>query len=548
MNVEAGLQFFDLRGLLRRRGKAMIVTGGVVVLGAYWLAMALPNEYDSYATVLVEPQSVSPDLVKAGVASSDLNERLHLMTAQILSRPRLSRIIDELELYTEQSKEMVREEVIDFMRDAVRVEPVLPELERDRSSRVRDAEINQFKIFFHDRDAGLAMRVAQRLANDFIEEHINERVKVSQKSLEFIEAELERISLRMTQVESKIATIKAENPGRLPEDMGANQRSLERLTGDISRSQRDYDMARGDEGFWRSQELAAASIERPNDDANPIRKLQLLELQLAEFQAKGFTEKHPDYLKVIQELEAIRASLASREARREEEKGEIPSNYQQQIAQAEIRRAELQMQSAQEEIDRLQARAEGFRTLLAETPRIAEQLDALGREYSSQLDSYQLYIVRQQEASVQADMERRQLGEQFRVLEAAFRAPRPSSPNRLLILVLAFFFGGALATGIAVLLEVTDVSVHSARQLQMLANLPVLVSIPEIWLESDRIARRRKLVRQALASVAVVGFVLVGGTANYAWVNGMPGFVKELLGEDEKTPQSGIDSPAVTGG
>lgn len=548
MNVEAGLQFFDLRGLLRRRGKAMIVTGGVVVLGAYWLAMALPNEYDSYATVLVEPQSVSPDLVKAGVASSDLNERLHLMTAQILSRPRLSRIIDELELYTEQSKEMVREEVIDFMRDAVRVEPVLPELERDTVSRFRDAEINQFKIFFHDRDAGLAMRVAQRLANDFIEEHINERVKVSQKSLEFIEAELERISLRMTQVESKIATIKAENPGRLPEDMGANQRSLERLTGDISRSQRDYDMARGDEGFWRSQELAAASIERPNDDANPIRKLQLLELQLAEFQAKGFTEKHPDYLKVIQELEAIRASLASREARREEEKGEIPSNYQQQIAQAEIRRAELQMQSAQEEIDRLQARAEGFRTLLAETPRIAEQLDALGREYSSQLDSYQLYIVRQQEASVQADMERRQLGEQFRVLEAAFRAPRPSSPNRLLILVLAFFFGGALATGIAVLLEVTDVSVHSARQLQMLANLPVLASIPEIWLESDRIARRRKLVRQALASVAVVGFVLVGGTANYAWVNGMPGFVKELLGEDEKTPQSGIDSPAVTGG
>ena len=60
------------------------------MLGAYWLAMALPNEYSSYATVLVEPQAVSPQLVKAGVSSSDLNERLHLMTAQILSRPRLS--------------------------------------------------------------------------------------------------------------------------------------------------------------------------------------------------------------------------------------------------------------------------------------------------------------------------------------------------------------------------------------------------------------------------------------------------------------------------
>ncbi len=429
MNVEAGLQFFDLRGILRRRGKAMIATGGVVVLGAYWLAMALPNEYQSYATVLVEPQAVSPELVKAGVASSDLNERLHLMAAQILSRPRLSRIIDELELYEEESKDRVREEVIDLMRNAVRVEPVRPELESDRSSRRREAEINQFRIFFHNGEAVLAMRVAQRLANDFIEEHISERVKVSQKSLEFIDAELERISQRMTEIEARVATIKAENPGRLPEDLGANQRSLERLTTEISRTLRGYDMARSDEAFWRSQGLAAENLERPNDDASPTRKLQLLELLIAEHKARGFTEKHPDYLKAKQELAEIRLTLASREADRENVELEVPPNYQQQIAESERKRAEFQAETTQQEIDRLQSRAENFRTLLAETPRVAEQLDGLGRRYKSQLDSYQLYIRRQQEASVQADMERRQLGEQFRVLEAAFIAPQPSSPN-----------------------------------------------------------------------------------------------------------------------
>ena len=171
MNVESGMQFFDLGGILWRRGKVMLATAALVLLAAYWLAMALPNEYESYASVLVEPQSVSPDLVKAGVGRSDLNERLHLMTAQILSRPRLSRIIDEIGLYEEASEEMVREEVIDLMRNAIRVEPVAPELESDRSSRRREAGINQFRIFFHDRDASLAMQVAQRLANDFIEEH-----------------------------------------------------------------------------------------------------------------------------------------------------------------------------------------------------------------------------------------------------------------------------------------------------------------------------------------------------------------------------------------
>ena len=529
MNVESGLQFFDLRGILRRRGKAMLATGGLVLLAAYWLAMALPNEYESYASVLVEPQSVSPDLVKAGVGRSDLNERLHLMTAQILSRPRLSRIIDEIGLYKEVSEEMVREEVIDLMRDAVRVEPVAPELESNRSSLRREAEINQFRIFFHDRDANLAMQVAQRLANDFIEEHINERVKISQKSLEFIQAELERISQRMTQIEAKVATIKAENPGRLPEDLRATQRGLERLTTEIGRSQRQYDMARSDEAFWRSQLMAASSLQGPNDSLSPTRQLQMQELLLAEYGARGYTEKHPDYTLVIQKIESLKATLASRENTSGSDGAVVPQNYQQQMSEAERQRAEFQMGSAQEEIDRLQTRAEALRTLMAETPRVAEQLDGLSREYQSQLDSYNLYIRRQQEASVQADMERRQLGEQFRVLEAAFIAPRPSSPNRTLILVLSFFFAVALSVGIAVMLEVTDGSMHGARQLQEVLNIPVLAAIPRIWLESDRREWRRHLFRQALASAAVVAFVIVGGVANYAWVNGMPGFLEELI-------------------
>ena len=98
------------------------------------------------------------------------------------------------------------------------------------------------------------------------------------------------------------------------------------------------------------------------------------------------------------------------------------------------------------------------------------------------------------------------------------------------------------------MLEVTDASVHDARQIQGLLNLPVLASIPQIWLESDRIDRRRTLVRQALASAALVMFVLVGGAANYSWVNGMPGFVDDLLSEDEEAPSSDSDAAAGTGG
>ena len=79
MNVEAGLQLSDLQGVIRRRAKLVLGVALLVALAAYWLAMALPNEYESYATVLVEPQSVDPNLVEAGIPQSDLNRRLFLM-------------------------------------------------------------------------------------------------------------------------------------------------------------------------------------------------------------------------------------------------------------------------------------------------------------------------------------------------------------------------------------------------------------------------------------------------------------------------------------
>ena len=61
---------------------------------------------------------------------------------------------------------------------------------------------------------------------------------------------------------------------------------------------------------------------------------------------------------------------------------------------------------------------------------MAEQLEALEREYKHLFESYQEFSDKQLEAAVQANLERRQLGEQFRVLEAAFLAPAPTSPNR----------------------------------------------------------------------------------------------------------------------
>ena len=58
MNLEAGMQI-DLVGALRRQLTLICTVGGLVFLVAFWVAMLLPNSYESRVTMLVEPPSVS---------------------------------------------------------------------------------------------------------------------------------------------------------------------------------------------------------------------------------------------------------------------------------------------------------------------------------------------------------------------------------------------------------------------------------------------------------------------------------------------------------
>jgi polysaccharide chain length determinant protein (PEP-CTERM system associated) len=515
MQVEPTLQLSDLKGIARRRAPLVLGVALSVTLASYWLAMALPNEYESYATVLVEPQAVDPGLVEAGVAQTDLNRRLHLMTAQILSRPRLSRVIDDLGLYKDESHYLVRNEVINIMRGQIKVEPVIPELQQKQVMR-GDFEIDQFRIAFRDDDPVVARDVAQRLANDFIQEHIAVRVRTSQKSVEFVEAEVNRLAETIRTVEDRIAQLKAENAGRLPQDVPANQHKLERILESLSDSRREVATARSDESFFRAQSATARELLSGERDDSPEARKRSLELMLADFQARGFTDKHPDVVRARAELVALEEKITAAKA----EAAAGPGSLAEHSADAEARRAELRRAHAEEEIARLEEAASQIQELLAQAPEVAKQLDELQREYQHLFQSYQDFSNRRLEAGVQADLERRQLGEQFRVLEAAFLAPGPSSPNRLIIVVIGVVLGFVMGTAIGVVLEAADTTVHTPRQLQMRFNLPVLAAIPEIWLESDRLGLRRQRLRAAGGVAALTLFALVGGAANYWWVNG----------------------------
>jgi polysaccharide chain length determinant protein (PEP-CTERM system associated) len=540
MDSEQGIQLDDLKRILQRRSQLVLAVFAAGVLLATFIAAILPNEYESRAMLLIEPQTISQKLVESNLTETELNSRLHLISMQILSRGRLSRVIDEFDVYPELEDEMTREEIIERMRSHISVTPVMSELEARVGIRSAEMEINTFQLGYRHRNRDIAAAVANRLANDFVEEHIKERAEMSGDTSEFIEAELQRLSARIADLEQKISTVKSLNIGRLPEDLSMNQNQHDRLVQNIRDTQRELAIAQSDEAFYRQQVLVGGAefLKWQNDDT-PEKRLEQMRLLLNEAQARGLTEKHPDVIRFRQEIAQLESTI--KDSRAEDR----PLSMAQENARAEEQRAGLRAASARTELERLQAQLKDVEARMAETPKVAEQLAAYEREYQHLFDSYQQYSNKRLEAGVAADMERRQKGEKFRVLEAAIPMPQAASPNRPVILVIGAVLGLLAGAGLGLLAEITDLSFHDARSLQSRLGIPVLAAVPPVVLESDRLFARARRVRKAIGVTAVASLVLVASLAGNWIVNGPPGPLARLVGGAPSAPEA---PPSPQGG
>ena len=78
------------------------------------------------------------------------------------------------------------------------------------------------------------------------------------------------------------------------------------------------------------------------------------------------------------------------------------------------------------------------------------------------------------------DLEKRQQGEQFRILDAANLPDTPSYPKKSTFLFGGF--GGGLALGLALtlLLEMQDASFRNEKDVEAVLRMPVLAMIPAI--------------------------------------------------------------------
>jgi uncharacterized protein involved in exopolysaccharide biosynthesis len=197
------------------------------------------------------------------------------------------------------------------------------------------------------------------------------------------------------------------------------------------------------------------------------------------------------------------------------------------VALAQSRLKELQTQQAaldtqiahnEDEERRIRGLIESYQGRLEELPTRESELTEITRDYATLQTSYQSMLSKREEAAVAANLERQQIGEQFRVVDPARIPELPISPNRLLINAIGAVLGLLLGLGTAILLELFDSTARTDVEVGAALGLPTLAMIPRMETEHEKRRRTRRGRLEALAATVVV--LAAGAAAVWKFTGG----------------------------
>jgi uncharacterized protein involved in exopolysaccharide biosynthesis len=166
------------------------------------------------------------------------------------------------------------------------------------------------------------------------------------------------------------------------------------------------------------------------------------------------------------------------------------------------------------EIKSLQAQAEALRrqvtlyqTRIDNTSVRGIELSKISRTYEITLRKYQDLLAKGLESELSENMEKKQKGEQFQILDPANFPLKPIRPNRQMILVLGVLAGLAGGFGLAFIWDNLNTSFRRSEDLAAYVTLPLLATIPALLTRSSVLEQRRS---QGLLVLASLGVLVVG--------------------------------------
>jgi uncharacterized protein involved in exopolysaccharide biosynthesis len=260
------------------------------------------------------------------------------------------------------------------------------------------------------------------------------------------------------------------------------------------------------------QPAASRPISAVVDEDVLQKQLETLQSRLATLQPQ-YTDAHPDVRRLkkdiaqlqqkIMEQSASHKTLPAPEPDKDVVVAETPRVQQLRAQLYQINRT---IQEKTSEQSRVQQEISKLQGKLQLTPAIAQEYKALTRDYQTAVSVYNDLLKKQSDSEMATDLERRQQGEQFRVLDPPSLPQKPTYPNRALFGVGGFMGGLAFGLAIVFALEAQDTTLRSERDVERLLKLPTLAMIPLLDMPKNGKSHMRPVLGHASES-AISGTV-----------------------------------------
>jgi len=548
-----------IKGIARRRIKSFILVFLLLFIVGAVVALALPSKYKSEATILIENQLIPAEYVQSTITGF-VEQRIQIITQQVMSSTKLQEIIDRFNLYEDLRERYTSSEIIEKMREDVILNMISAEVRDTQTGRATEATI-AFNVGYEGKNPGIVQRVANVLASLYMELNLKNREQRATTTTTFLQRELDELGVRIEELQGAISDFKQAHIGELPENIIVTLQSINRLNQQLESNALRIGQLKERRILLEGQ-LANVDPMRPlvNEEGevvmNPQDQLKAMRLQLLSLKSQ-FSGKHPDVIRLTKEIKKLEAEtgptddrtelaqrleeLTTEMARIKGEKGaghpdvvklskeiesleealersktrlatlavfeEKPDNPAYINISTQIAATNSEIQSALEEARAIRQKLDEYQGLLANAPTVEKEYSTLLRDLESARQKYAEMTSKLMEARVAQGMEESQSGERFIIIDPPQLPEKPHKPNRIAIALISFVLAFGAGIGLAAVREAVDTSVKSAQELSTLTGVPVLSEI--MRMESPQ-EKRRKWTRRFFYLVILCAIIAVG--------------------------------------
>ena len=462
------------------------------------VSFQLPEKYSSTTLILVEEQQVPEEYVTP-TDKTPFNQRLNVISQQILSRTRLDKIIKEFGLYSQQGPGLIDrakslitgsaseaptpDDIIEQMRGDIQFTVIGEQNPKKQQS----SGGNAFSITYSGEDPQTTMQVTNTLSSLFIEENLKVREQYAEGTSEFLASELDMAQQELAQLEQRLKDFKEARMGTLPSQLDANLRTLDRLQLELQtvtaslRTNADRKLVLEEQMKYNAPVAVSRAVQ-----SSIAGELESARAELGQM-LSIFKESYPDVIILKKRINDLERQLQG-EA---EAGGEEPST--QEYAPPRVAHPSYaELMAVKSQITTLTRREANIRKQLDEytarvelTPASEQQLTDLQRDYDISLQNYQTLLEKKMSARLSENLEKRQKGARFRVVDPANLPQSPDQPNKPLVISLGTLAGAASGIGLVFVFEFLNPAFRKPEDFEGVIDSPVLTSIPLFPIEQS---------------------------------------------------------------